>query len=190
MSTNHMLAPSPIALQPGGGEAVWFDSAQKSPYHSRAATATVAELLRPPLTTVRHHDHVAAAAYVMKHAGTTALIDVYWVVGGLGRFADRAAGKQPDRPGGQRAGEAFCQFARGFEPLAHVDRAAQHHRVELLDRAHLLGGSAVTVQPRSASTSATAWAISLVAPYLLAAQTSTFTGLPVRMRGRCRSAGR
>jgi CBS domain-containing protein len=27
----------------------------------------------PPVTTVNQHDHVAAAAYLMKHAGTTAL---------------------------------------------------------------------------------------------------------------------
>jgi CBS domain-containing protein len=76
MSTDHVPAPSPIALQPGDGEAPWFNSAQKSPYHSRAAAATVADLLRPPLTTVGQHDHVAAAAYLMKHAGTTALIVV------------------------------------------------------------------------------------------------------------------
>jgi IMP dehydrogenase len=30
--------------------------------------------MRPPLTTLGQHDHVAAAAYLMKHAGTTALI--------------------------------------------------------------------------------------------------------------------
>jgi CBS domain-containing protein len=48
--------------------------ARKSPFHSRAATATVANIIRPPLTTVKHHDHVAAAAYLMKHAGTTALM--------------------------------------------------------------------------------------------------------------------
>ncbi len=50
--------------------------AQKSSLHSRAATATVASIMRPPLTTVKHHDHVAAAAYLMKHTGTTALIVV------------------------------------------------------------------------------------------------------------------
>jgi CBS domain-containing protein len=50
--------------------------AQKSPFHSRAATATVADVMRPPLTTVGQHDHVAAAVYLMKHAGTTALIVV------------------------------------------------------------------------------------------------------------------
>jgi CBS domain-containing protein len=51
-------------------------SAQKASSPSRAATATVAEIMRPPLTTVNQHDHVAAAAYLMKHAGTTALIVV------------------------------------------------------------------------------------------------------------------
>lgn len=35
---------------------------------SRAATATAA-----PTTTVDQYDHVAAATYLMKHAGTTAL---------------------------------------------------------------------------------------------------------------------
>ena len=47
---------------------------QKSPVHPPPATATVAGILRPPLTTVGQHDHVAAATYLMKHAGTTALI--------------------------------------------------------------------------------------------------------------------
>lgn len=48
-------------------------SAQKS-FHPQAATATVADIMRPPLTTVNQHDHVAAAAYLMKHAGSTALM--------------------------------------------------------------------------------------------------------------------
>jgi CBS domain-containing protein len=51
-------------------------SAQKSPFHPREAAATVADVMRPPLTTVNQHDHVAAAAYLMKHAGTTALLVV------------------------------------------------------------------------------------------------------------------
>jgi CBS domain-containing protein len=38
------------------------------------ALATVADLMRPPLTTIEHSAHVAAAAYVMKHAGATALM--------------------------------------------------------------------------------------------------------------------
>ena len=49
-------------------------SAQKSPGRPRAAAATVADVMRPPLTTVGQHDHLAAAAYLMKHAATTALI--------------------------------------------------------------------------------------------------------------------
>ena len=51
-------------------------SAQQSPDHARAAAATVADVMRPPLTTVSQHDHLAAAAYLMKHAGTTALMVV------------------------------------------------------------------------------------------------------------------
>ena len=39
-----------------------------------AAPATAADIMRPPLTTVEQADHVAAAAYLMKHAGTTALM--------------------------------------------------------------------------------------------------------------------
>jgi len=49
-------------------------SAQKSSFDLRADAATVADVIQPPLTTVNQHDHVAAAAYLMKHAGTTALI--------------------------------------------------------------------------------------------------------------------
>jgi CBS domain-containing protein len=36
--------------------------------------ATVADVMRPALTTVDPNDHVAAAAYLMKHAGTSALV--------------------------------------------------------------------------------------------------------------------
>ena len=50
--------------------------APKPPFPSRAVAATVADIMRPPLTTVSQHDHVAAAAYLMKHAGTTALMVV------------------------------------------------------------------------------------------------------------------
>ena len=50
--------------------------AQTSSFHPRAAAATVTDLMQPPLTTAGQYDHVAAAAYLMKHAGTTALIVV------------------------------------------------------------------------------------------------------------------
>jgi CBS domain-containing protein len=46
-------------------------SAQKAPSHARAAAPAVA---RPQPTTVTQYDHVAAAAYLMKHTGTTALV--------------------------------------------------------------------------------------------------------------------
>jgi CBS domain-containing protein len=45
-------------------------SAHKSPVHPPPAAATVADVMRPPVTTVNQHDHVAAAAHLMKHAGT------------------------------------------------------------------------------------------------------------------------
>ena len=39
-----------------------------------AAPATAADVMRPPLTTVGQEGHAAAAAYLMKHAGATALM--------------------------------------------------------------------------------------------------------------------
>jgi CBS domain-containing protein len=39
-----------------------------------ARLATVAEIMQPALTTAQAADHIAAAAYLMKHAGTTALV--------------------------------------------------------------------------------------------------------------------
>jgi signal-transduction protein with cAMP-binding, CBS, and nucleotidyltransferase domain len=50
--------------------------AQTSPFHPRAAAATVTDVMRPPMTAAGQYDHVAAAAYLMKHAGTTALMVV------------------------------------------------------------------------------------------------------------------
>jgi CBS domain-containing protein len=46
----------------------------KTPFHSQAVAATVADIMRPPPARVGQHDHLAAAAYLMKHAGTAALI--------------------------------------------------------------------------------------------------------------------
>jgi CBS domain-containing protein len=36
--------------------------------------ATVEDVMRPPVTTVGQYDHAAAAAYLMKHAGVSALV--------------------------------------------------------------------------------------------------------------------
>jgi CBS domain-containing protein len=50
-------------------EASAGQAAQPSP-----GQASITGLMRPPLTTVGQTDHAAAAAYLMKHAGTTALV--------------------------------------------------------------------------------------------------------------------
>jgi CBS domain-containing protein len=42
--------------------------------HPAPPAATVADVMQPPVTTVEQNDHVAAAAYLMKHANATALI--------------------------------------------------------------------------------------------------------------------
>ena len=42
--------------------------------HPAAPPATVADIMQPPVTTVEQNDHAAAAAYLMKRAGATALL--------------------------------------------------------------------------------------------------------------------
>jgi CBS domain-containing protein len=42
--------------------------------HAAPPPATVADVMRPPVTTVEQNDHVAGAAYLMKRAGATALV--------------------------------------------------------------------------------------------------------------------
>jgi CBS domain-containing protein len=44
------------------------------PVQPRPTLATVADVMRPPLTTADATDHAAAAAYLMKHAGASALM--------------------------------------------------------------------------------------------------------------------
>ena len=48
--------------------------AQGPPPRPARAPATVADITRPSRATVREYDHVAAAAYLMKHAGSAALV--------------------------------------------------------------------------------------------------------------------
>jgi CBS domain-containing protein len=50
------------------------DSAREPSVPPQQARATVGDVMQPPLTTVDQNDHVAAAAYLMKHAGATALV--------------------------------------------------------------------------------------------------------------------
>ncbi len=49
-------------------------SAQDSSLHPPPAPAPVADVMPPPATTLEQNDHVAAAAYLMKHADATALV--------------------------------------------------------------------------------------------------------------------
>ncbi len=49
---------------------------QQPSFQPPPGSVTVAEVMQPPLTTVKQDDHVAAAAYLMKHAGATALVVV------------------------------------------------------------------------------------------------------------------
>ena len=58
--------PPPTPSTPQG-------SAQPSPRTARAP-ATVADITRPSPATIGEYDHVAAAAYLMKHAGSAALV--------------------------------------------------------------------------------------------------------------------
>jgi CBS domain-containing protein len=56
-------------------EQIMTEAAAPQP-SERSAPATVADVMHPPVTTVEQGDHVAAAAYLMKHAGATALMVV------------------------------------------------------------------------------------------------------------------
>jgi CBS domain-containing protein len=49
-------------------------SAHEPSWPPPPAPVTVADVMRPPATTLEKNDHAAAAAYLMKHAGATALV--------------------------------------------------------------------------------------------------------------------
>jgi CBS domain-containing protein len=50
------------------------DSAHEPSARPQRAPATVADVMQPPVTTVDQNDHVAAAAYLMRHAHASALL--------------------------------------------------------------------------------------------------------------------
>ena len=50
------------------------DALAQHSFQAPPAPATVANVMRPPLTTVEQAAHAAAAAYLMKQAGTSALM--------------------------------------------------------------------------------------------------------------------
>jgi IMP dehydrogenase len=59
----------------GEGEQTMADDSAQQSAQSVQAKGSVSEIMRPPVTTtVQQNDHVAAAAYLMKHAGSTALV--------------------------------------------------------------------------------------------------------------------
>jgi CBS domain-containing protein len=71
--TEHNVIATRQVRRPEMSQIMTGVPAQKPSFHPRAAAATVADLMRPP-PTVGQHDHAAAAAYLMKHTGTTALM--------------------------------------------------------------------------------------------------------------------
>jgi len=75
----HAGAADEPAMEPSAPKA----PAQGPPPRPARAPATVADITRPSAATVREYDHVAAAAYLMKHAGSAALV----VLGG--QYGDR-----------------------------------------------------------------------------------------------------
>ena len=50
------------------------ETSAQPPGQAHRHVATVGDVMRPPLTTVDQNDHVAAAAYLMRHGGATALV--------------------------------------------------------------------------------------------------------------------
>src|SRR5262249_56869251 len=70
-SWRHLQRPTLPARASGTEGSMAENSARDS---RSPAAATVAEVMEPALTTAELNDHVAAAAYLMKHAGATALV--------------------------------------------------------------------------------------------------------------------
>jgi hypothetical protein len=118
---------------------------------------------------------------------------VHRVLLGLGRVADRAAGEQTHRPAGQAAGAAVHQLTGRLQPVPGIHRAAEHDRVIAVHPRDLLGRDDRGVEPCSPRTSPIIWAISAVAPYLVAAVTRTrimrSSGFGCRRRVGCSSRG-
>jgi CBS domain-containing protein len=90
---------------------------------------TVADVMRPPLTTANTNDHVAAAAYLMKHASVTALMILDTQTGqpeGILTEADVAGavadGKDPNN---LRIGELMTIRPAVIHPATSVRDAAQ-----------------------------------------------------------------
>src|SRR5690348_9403258 len=64
-----------IALTDTQEEQIMSDAPVQQPSsQAQHVTAAVADVMRSPVTTVQRDDHAAAAAYLMKHAGASALV--------------------------------------------------------------------------------------------------------------------
>jgi signal-transduction protein with cAMP-binding, CBS, and nucleotidyltransferase domain len=66
--------PHRASARPTCKEQTMTQTAAQQPPHPPPTLATVADVMRPPLSTTHTSDHAAAAAYLMKHAGATALV--------------------------------------------------------------------------------------------------------------------
>ena len=82
------------------------ETAAEQPPGQRRHLATVGDVMRPPLTTVDQNDHVAAAAYLMKHFGATALVVL--------------DGQWPGRPVGMITKAGIAQAAAAGEDLNDI----------------------------------------------------------------------
>jgi CBS domain-containing protein len=122
--------------------------AQALPYHPRAAAATVTDLMRPPLTTAGEYDHVAAAAYLMKHAATTALMVTGEQTGqpaGIITQADItrtiAEGKDPNdvRVHAVMTSRPAITTTTSLRDAANIMTSMHHHHLPVAGDAGLLG---------------------------------------------------
>jgi CBS domain-containing protein len=73
-AAGHTTIAIPQVRRPEMGQIITAVAAREPSPHPRPDAATAADLMRPPPGTVSRHDHAAAAAYLMKHAGTTAVL--------------------------------------------------------------------------------------------------------------------
>ena len=72
----HAVIGTPAGKRPKMSRSGQVSRRRIRPSHPLATAATVTDVMRSPLTTAQQHDHATAATYLMKHAGTTALMVV------------------------------------------------------------------------------------------------------------------
>jgi CBS domain-containing protein len=123
--------------------------ADASAQHPAPPAATVADIMHPPVTTVEQNDHVAAAAYLMKRAGATALIVTQASTGkpvGIVTEADIshavADGKNPDDVRIYQlmtADPTVVSTATGIREAARVMTSGRFRHVPVMAGAGLVG---------------------------------------------------